>query len=183
MSILLLIVSIILWVASLVALPLRIFYAPALSYLGLLCLSFCSTGPDPWLPINNTILYSWLALTLVVMIATMLQTPAVRSSKKGMAYMMGGAIVGLALGLLGYTATTDENSLYGIMAVAVIVGIFFGFLVFSRTPDGRRFSITSGNFFNYLLAKGFPIAVTIIQIGLVFVLMIVTNLNRGLVIN
>lgn len=176
MTVFLLIVSILLWVGSLLALPKRPFYAPALSFLGLLCLSFCSSSDGmSLLPINNRILYSWLSITLVVMIATVLQPLSVRESSKGMAYMIVGAFVGMAVGLLGYTVTTTESMLYGIMAIAVIVGIFFGFLLFSRTPDGRDFNITSGRFFNYLLAKGFPTAVTIIQIGLVFVLLIMVN--------
>lgn len=178
MSVFLLIVSILFWVASIAALPRRPFYAPALSYLGLLCLSFCQTDGVAWLPVNSRMLYSWLSITLVVMIATVLQPAAVRNSTKGMAYMIGGAFVGLAIGLLGYTFTTTESMLYSIMAIAVIVGIFFGYIVFSRTPSGRADAPGSGNFFGYLLAKGFPTAITIIQIGLVFVLLILQHIQN-----
>ena len=177
MSVFLLVLSIILYAGALVALPKRIFYAPALSFLGLLCLSFCNTDGIAWLPINNTMIYSWLAITVVVMLTVMLQTPDVRFRSRGMGYMMVGAFVGLALGLLGYTFTNDYGMLYGIMAVATIVGIFFGFLVYGNTPHGRDVGITSGNFFGYLFAKGFPIAVTVIQIGIVLVLIIVKHLE------
>lgn len=176
MSVFLLIVSILFWVASIVALPKRPIYAPALSFLGLLCMSFCNSGDGvQWLPINSPMLYSWLSITIVVMIATFLQPVSIRTSSKGMAYIIGGAFVGLAVGLLGYSATTDESMLYGIMAIAVVIGIFFGYLIYSRTPAGRSFWPGSGKFFGYLLAKGFPTAVTVIQIGLIFVLLILVN--------
>lgn len=180
MSVFLLIVSILLWIASLVALPKRPFYAPALAFLGLLCMSFCKSADGiQWLPINGPMLYSWLSISLVVMIATILQPVDVRTSTEGMPYIMGGAFVGLAVGLLGYSATSEESMLYGIMAIAVIAGIFFGYLVYSRTPAGRGHWPGSGNFINYLLAKGFPTAVTVIQIGLIFVLLIlVSNLPQ-----
>lgn len=172
MSIFLLIVSILFWVASLISLPSRPFFSPALSYLGLLGLSFCESDGIPWLPINSAMLISWLCITVVVMLATMLQPAAVRSQARGMAYMIGGAIVGLAIGLLGFTVASSINMLYGIMIVAVAAGIFFGFLMYSNTPHGRGVGLASGHFFSYLFAKGFPTAVSVMQIGLVLVLLV-----------
>lgn len=172
MSIFLLVASILVWVAAIAALPSRPLYSPALSYLGLLGLSFCETNGESWLPINNTMLLSWLCITVVVMMATMLQPAAIRQQARGMAYIIGGAVVGLAIGLLGFTISTSIGMLYAIMVVATAAGIFFGFLLYSNTPDGRGVGITSGRFFTYLLAKGFPTAVTVVQIGLVFVLLI-----------
>lgn len=172
MSIFFLVASIIFWVGAIAALPARPLYAPALSYIGLLGMSFCETDGLQWLPINNAMLISWLCITLVVMIATVMQPGAVRAQTRGMAYMIGGGIVGLVIGLLGFTVSTDISMLYGIMIVATAVGIFFGFLLYSNTPDGRPMRIGGGLFFKYLLAKGFPTAVTLMQIGLVFVLLI-----------
>lgn len=163
------------WVAAIVMLPSRPMYAPAFSYLGLLGISFCETDGIPWLPVNNTMLISWLCITVVVMMATMLQPISVRANPRGMAYMIGGAIVGLAIGLLGFTVSSNIQMLYGIMIVATAVGIFFGFLLYSNTPHGVGLGIRSGGFFSYLMAKGFPTAITIMQIGLVLVLLIVTR--------
>lgn len=172
MSVFLLVASIIVWLAAIFMLPSRPMYSPALSYMGLLALSFCESDGLAWLPINNNMLISWLCITVVVMMATMLQPASVRMQTRGMAYIIGGAIVGLAIGLLGFTVASSIAMLYAIMIVATAAGIFFGFLLYSNTPDGRAVGITSGHFFNYLLAKGFPTAVTIMQIGLVFVLII-----------
>lgn len=157
--------------------PSRPLYAPAFSYLGLLGISFCETNGVPWIPVQNSMLISWLCITIVVMLATMLQPMEIRRQTRGMAYIMGGAIVGLAIGLLGFTVSIRLPMLYGIMIVAVAVGIFFGFLLYSNTPHGRKLnlSLSSSEFFRYLTAKGFPAAVTVMQIGLVLVVLIATR--------
>ena len=131
------------------------------------------------MPVNNNMLISWLCITIVVMLATMLQPIPVRGQSKGMAYIIGGAIVGLAIGLLGFTVSNAIGMLYGIMIVAVAAGIFFGFLLYANTPAGVSVSIGIGNFFRYVMAKGFPTAVTVMQIGLVLVLLIATSNASG----
>lgn len=169
MSVFLLIASIIVWAASVWVLPSRPLFSPALSYLGLLGISFCNF---PTIEIPDSMLISWLCITVVVMMATILQPASINRQARGMAYIIGGAFVGLAIGLLGFTVSTAITGYYAIMIVAVAVGIFFGFLLYSNTPDGRAIGVMSGNFFRYLMAKGFPSAVTVMQIGLVFVLLI-----------
>ena len=89
--------------------------------------------------------------------------------------MMIGALVGLAVGLLGFTVSSNISLLYSIMILAVIAGIFLGFLLYTQTPSGRPVGPGSGNFFRYLLAKGFPTAITVMQIGVVLVLIIALN--------
>lgn len=176
MSIFLLIAAIILWLAAISMLPGRPLLGPPMSYLGLLCLSLCTDSNGiSWLPINSNMLISWLAITLVVMMATMLQPVRIRAQARGMVYIIAGGVVGMAVGLLGYTFTSSVSALYAIMMIATIVGIFLGFLLYTRTPDGRQVGPMSRNFFRYLLAKGFPTAVTLIQIGLVLVLLIYTR--------
>lgn len=171
MSIFLIILSCLLWALSLWMLAGRPVLGPALSYLAMLTLSFATGDYDyPLLPINNTMLIGWLCMTLVVMVATYLQPPAVVAQTRGMAYMIGGALVGMVIGLLAFTFTASLALLYASMIVATAVGIFFGFLLYSRTPDGAPVAIGSGNFFKYLLAKGFPTAITVMQLGMVLVL-------------
>ena len=67
-----------LWLAALAALLRRRIAAPALGYLGLLCLSFAKDGNLPLLPISPSILWGWLAMTAVVTMAVLLQPSAVR---------------------------------------------------------------------------------------------------------
>lgn len=167
----LIILSSLLWIAALAALPFRSFYAPALSYLGLLCLSFATKDGYQLVPINGVMLTGWLCMTIVVMLLTLMQPNVVRKDSRGSGYMIAGALAGMAVGLLGFTfAPANLSLLYGMMIIGVIAGIFCGFLLYSRTPDGVILAPGSGHFFRFLLAKGFPVAITVMQIGIAAVL-------------
>lgn len=172
MYIFLIILSVLLWIGALVALRGRQMLAPALSYAGLLLLSLAHKDGFQLLPINTTILMGWFAMTLVVMIIVMLQPEAVRRQTRGTVYMIIGAVAGLAVGLLGFTFSASLSLLYAIMVAGVIAGTFCGFLLYTRTPEGAPVSPGSGNFFRYLLAKGFPTAITVMQPGIALVLAI-----------
>lgn len=177
MAIFLIILAILLWCVSIWALASRPTIAPAISYLALLVLSFAQRNGFPLVPVNNTILISWLCMTLVVTFACYLQPDKVVAQTRGMGYMIAGAIVGLAVGLLGFSFSSNPGLLYTIMILGVICGIFFGFLLYSNTPDGRPVAIGSGNFFRYLLAKGFPVAITVMQIGIALVIVIAKSVS------
>lgn len=172
MAITLIILSCLLWLGALAMLPKRPLYAPALSYLGLLDISFATFQGNPILPINNTILLTWLCMTIVVMLATLMQPQALKESTHGLGYIIGGALTGMVVGLLGFTFSSNLSLLYGIMVAATIAGVFFGFLMYTNTPQGATLSMRSGRFFNYLLAKGFPTAITVMMIGVVLVITI-----------
>lgn len=173
MSTFIIIISVILFVAAIVFLPLRMLVAPACSFAGLLVISLARNAQGyPVVPVNTTILMAWFFMTVVVTIATMMQPVPVRDTSKGMGYITVGAIVGMAVGLLAFSTTYRLNMLYALMITATAVGTFLGFLLFTNTPDGRPVGLKSGNFFRYLLAKGFPTAITVMQIGVVLVLVI-----------
>lgn len=175
MNTFLIIAGVLLWAASLAALFSRPLLSPAMSYIALLCVSFCERYGYPLLPVNNTILYGWLCITVVVMLATMMQPPVVRRQSRGMGYITGGALTGLAVGLLGFTFSSNVSLLYSVMVTGVAAGVFFGFLLYSRTPAGAPVAPGSGNFFSYLLAKGFPAAVTVMMMGIVAVILVALN--------
>lgn len=173
----LIILSCVLWALSILALRKRQVLAPALSFCALLLLSFITSDGYPVLPINSAMLISWLCMTLVVVFIIMLETDRVRQQTRGTSAMVIGGITGLALGLLGYTLTDNLSARYALMALSVIAGIYFGFLVYTRTPEGNAVRIGSGNFFKYLLAKGFPTAITLMQAGVALVLAIALYLS------
>lgn len=172
MTVFLIILAALLWICAIWAAYGRQLIAPALSYLALLAVSFAKSNGYPLLPVNGTILTAWLCMTLVVMLITIMEPEPVRRQTRGMFYIIGGAIVGLAVGLLGFTFTDNLNALYATMVLGVVAGIFFGFLLYTNTPAGRPVAIGSGNFFKYLLAKGFPTAITVMQLGVVLVLVV-----------
>lgn len=170
MYIFLIILSAVFWAGSLAALRGRQLLGPALSYAALLLLSFARKGGYQLLPINTTILMGWFVMTLMVMIIVMLQPETVRRQTRGTVYMIIGAVTGMAVGLLGFTVSDNLQIRYAAMIAGVIVGIFCGFLLYTRTPEGNPVAPGSGNFFRYLLAKGFPTAITVMQLGVALVL-------------
>lgn len=173
MTVTVIIISCILFAASLALLPLRMLAAPACAFMGLMTLSFAKSADGyPLVPVNGTILIGWLCMTVVVTTATLLQPVAVRNTRRGMGYIIVGALAGMSVGILGYTVASQVSMLYGIMIAATVAGTFLGFLLYTNTPEGRAINVASGNFFRYLLAKGFPTAITVMQIGVALVLTI-----------
>ncbi|MDE7381974.1 MAG: hypothetical protein K2N03_07615 [Muribaculaceae bacterium] len=175
MAIFLIILSVLLWIGAIVTLPKKALLSPALSFVGLLVISLARRDGFQIIPVNNTILTGWLCMTVVVMLATYMQPVPVRNSARGTGYIIIGGLMGLMLGLLGFTFSSNLSMLYSVMIVGVIAGVFFGFLLFSRTPGGDGINMQSGHFFKYLFAKGFPTAITLMQIGVVLVIVVALN--------
>lgn len=178
MTVFLIILASLLLAAAVFCLYGRQVAAPAFSYLSLLTLSFIKRGGESLLPINNPMLISWLCISMVCMFATMLQPDAVRRQTRGTTYMTAGALAGLAVGLLGFSFCHSISLRYTCMALGVITGTALGFLLYSFTPDGAPLKPGSRNFFRFLLAKGFPTAITFIMPGIALVLLIaLINVN------
>lgn len=171
----LIIISCILWGLSLWAVCGRQMLGPVFSFLALFLLSLAKENGFPMLPINGVILTGWLCMTLVVTFIVMLQPEAVRRQTRGTFHIMIGALAGLAVGLLGNSITASLQLRYAIMIVGVAAGVFFGFLLYTRTPKGKGVGLGSGNFFRYLLDKGFPTAITVMQAGVAAVLAMAVN--------
>lgn len=86
----------------------------------------------------------------------------------------------LAVGLLGFSISSSLTLRYAYMILATIAGIAFGFLLYTNTPSGKPVGPGSGNFFRYLLAKGFPTAITLMMLGVALVLLIAVKNVNGL---
>lgn len=129
------------------------------------------------LPMNLNMIITWLCLTLVVSGVSAIQPPALMAQRRGMGYIFIGSIVGLAVGLMGYTFTASISAIYVIMVLAVVVGIFFGYLLFARTPQGEQLRATRNRFFSYLLAKGFPVAIAVSMLGVPLILWMYQSLT------
>lgn len=176
MMIFLIILSCLIWLAAFLVLPKRIFLGPGLSYCALVILSFAQKNGYPIMPLSTGMLLSWLVITFLTMMIVMLQNPAVRQQSRGIGYMTIGGLAGMAVGLLGFSFSTNLNLLYALMILGVLAGVFFGFLLFTNTPDGRDVALPTGRFFKYLLAKGYPILVTIVMLGIPAVIFIAASL-------
>lgn len=122
----------------------------------------------------------WLVMTLVVMFTVILQPDPIRRQTRGMTYFIVGGAAGLAVGLLGFSFCQSISLRYSCMVLGVLAGVFLGFLLYTYTPDGRAVRPGSGHFFSYLLAKGFPTALTLMMPGVALVLVIALKNVNGL---
>jgi len=76
---------------------------------------------------------------------------AVATSRTGMGYVAGGALLGTLTGyLLGM----------GALVICDVTGTVLGAMAFSRTPAGRHLDFPSSKFVQYICAKGLPAIVT-----------------------
>lgn len=166
------ILSCLLWAASVWSMWGKQLLAPALSYLGMLCLSMAQTNGVPLIPINSHMLIWWLCFTVVTMLSTLLSPESIRQQRRGTIQMTVGAFAGMTVGLIGTTMEVNPAAAYAMMIIGTAVGVFFGYMVFTRSAAGRAVNFSSGNFLHYFLAKAFPIAVSVMMIGMVFVLLI-----------
>ena len=169
----LIILSALLWIASFAALPKKILLSPALSFLAMVTITFARMDGFPVVPLTQGMIISWLSITLVVMLTVILQNAAIRQQSRGLGYMTLGALAGMAIGLLAYSFSSSLQLLYALSIIGAAIGISLGFLIFTNTPDGRAVAPGSGNFFRYLLAKGFPTLVTTAQLAVVLVVIII----------
>lgn len=169
-AIVLLIISIAAYGASLAALYLRGNLAPVAGFAGLLFMWLSGA-----LPLNGSIVAMWLCITLIVVCIGLLQPPAVRSSRVGAGYMALGGIAAMAVGLLGFTFARSLSMLHGIMVVATLAGVVFGYMLFSNTPAGRNFRLGRPGAVAYLLAKGFPVAIALMELGVTLVVLLAVN--------
>ena len=172
MSILLVILSLLMWIGAFILLFRHQMLAPLASWAGLCCVWLSET-----LPLNSTIIVSWMGMTLITMIATWLQPEPLRQQTRGVGYMLGGGVPGMIIGRLGNSIAASLSLLYGIMVAATAVGVVIGGFLFTNTPDGQKVNIKSGHFLTYLSAKGFPIGITVMQMGIVLVLLLAMKDN------
>ncbi|MDE7160926.1 MAG: hypothetical protein K2O24_08825 [Muribaculaceae bacterium] len=180
MAVFLIILGILVWIASIVCLWRRTILSPGLSFVALLLVSFARRDGYQLLPINGTILIGWLCMAVVVTLLTMMQPRELTASARGTSYMAVGSLTGIAVGLLASTFTASLSMIYSSMIVGVAAGVFFGYILYTNTPDGRGLRIGEGRFMPVLLAKGFPVAITVMQIGVALVLLLAVSSPAGL---
>ncbi|MCM1319815.1 MAG: hypothetical protein NC217_05490 [Muribaculaceae bacterium] len=172
MAILLIIIAVLLYATSTLLLYRKELLGPVAAFLAMGAVYLSGL-----LPMNLNMIITWLCLTLVVTGVSAMQPPALMAQRRGMGYIMTGAVAGLAVGLMGYTFTESISAVYAIMVLAVIVGIFFGYMLFTRTPDGEQLHASRSRFFSYLLAKGFPVAIAVAMAGVPLILWLFQSLN------
>lgn len=152
-AVILIIISTLLAVGAVVASFFSCRWAAAVGWLSLcpLCLidGFAIPGP---------LLAFWGVAALIALGISYMLPTAVATSRVGVPYMTVGALCGI---LIGAIAASQAGMICGAVA-----GILFGGVAYSRTPRGRDLDFPSAQFFNYLLAKGLPMAVALCSAAL-----------------
>lgn len=167
MTIALIILAIMLYAAGGLLLLKRELLGPIASFLALTAVYGSSTL---LIPVN--MLLTWLCITLVISAVSAMQPPEVMSQHRGMGYMCLGALGGMALGLTGYSFGATGNAVYALMVLGTLLGTAIGYVLFTRTPAGQALRQSRSRFVSYLLAKGFPVAIAVMQLGVVLTLLI-----------
>ena len=164
------IASALLWIAGAICLWRRPVLGPALAYVALALLSLAARDGHPLLPINGSMLLSWLAIMIVTMITVILQ-PRIPRNPMATAYLFLGAIMGLALSLPSVVAGASPSAAYALMIGLTAFSTALWYVAFTFTPEGRAMR-AEGRTWNRLAAWGFPVAVCVMQLGIPLVLIL-----------
>lgn len=173
MSLTLIILALILMAGSLALLFTKESVAPTAAFLGLAAIYFSGS-----LPMKMNLLLTWMCITLMVTAVSAMQPAPVMAQRRGMGYLTVGGVAGLAVGLACMGVVDSLPGVYATMTAGTLAGIFFGYLVFGRTPAGTALRQSRRRYFSYLLAKGFPVAITLLQIGAAILLAVAVPLQN-----
>ena len=111
-------------------------------------------------PFTDGTMIFWGIATALVFINRLLLPAFIRNSSRGVGYIGGGALAGMAVGLTMYTAAS--------VIIGAIIGAFLGAIAYTRTRSGKILEFPTFKFFNYLGAKGIPAVMTASMAGLIF---------------
>ncbi|MCI9286131.1 MAG: hypothetical protein HFJ91_10190 [Muribaculaceae bacterium] len=121
-------------------------YAAAIAFLGLCCAGLL---PGEHLSVASYVFWG-VAMVIVIALGFMLP-PGVARSRKGLPYIAGGALAGMAVGLTFSHAA---------LVAGAFIGAVLGGVAYARTPQGKVLEFPTSRFLNYLCAKGLPAVVT-----------------------
>ncbi len=114
--------------------------------------------PGTWL------MTSWGIAAAIMLVIDLAQPKAISKATNGLLQMSVGALAGTMVGLCAVS--------YVWMAVGAVAGTVVGVLAFMRTPSGQALGVGSPQFFRYIPAKFFPVAVTYCLLGIFALLLI-----------
>lgn len=118
-------------------------------------------------PFSDTTMIFWGAAVAIVLINRLLLPSHIRFATRGLGYIAGGALVGMALGLTLYRPA----SVIGGAALATFVAA----IAYARTSRGAVLQFPTSKFFNYLGAKGIPAVVTASLVGIILAGLIIRS--------
>ena len=158
-------IALLLSIASVIALFRSLRSAPAIAFVTLILATATAS-------IHAERFLFWGSAALIALALLYLIPASVAHARVGVPYIVGGALVGIAIG----AAISLSPAAFIIGAAAGTLG---GGLAFAQTPAGHLLRFPSRQFFNSLCAKGLPAIVTInvIAISLISMLSILPHTN------
>lgn len=119
------------------------------AFLALLCAYFSGA---PY--VSDHVLLYWAAAALIVLVLRGLGRGIVNRDLRGNAFVSAGALVGAFLGF-AFAPTS------GAVILGSSLAAFIGAVAYMRTPGAPGYAIASGQFVQFLCARGFQAVVTV----------------------
>lgn len=132
---------------------LAVTFASTVSGAALAFLALCSTAMLPGVEFPLTTYIFWGAATAIVVALYFMLPRSVAASRRGLPYISGASLAGAAIGMAigGHAA----------IIIGAVAGALLGGVAYGRTPAGKTLDFPSSKFFNYLCAKGLPVAIAV----------------------
>ena len=118
-------------------------------------------------PFTDGTMIFWGAAVAIVVINRYMLPSYIRDSRRGVGYIGGGALAGMAVGLTMYTAATVIGG--------SILGALLAAIAYTRTERGKVLEFPTIRFFNYLGSKGIPAVMTASMAGIIIAGLIVRS--------
>lgn len=162
MTVFLIILGIVALVAGFLAIMRPWFPGAPVAYLGLWLLKWAG-----FIHPTVSLLTSWGVIAAIVLGLDLLLPRNVTRATNGMTYMGTGGLVGLFVGMTGFSLAWA--------VVGAAAGVLLGAFAYTRMPGGEGLGFPSARFFQYLCAKGLPAVVTLGIIGIAVLLAVMEN--------
>lgn len=119
-------------------------------------------------PFTTSTMIFWGVVVIIVAANRFLLPAQIRLSRRGIGYIAGGAIAGMAVGLTLYRPAT--------VITGAVLGAFLAAIAYTRTERGKVLQFPTAKFFNYLGAKGLPAVMAASMVGLILAALIKRHL-------
>ena len=121
-------------------------------------LAMCASALVPGISIGGSTYIFWGVAMIIVLALNFILPAEVAASRRGLPYIAGASLAG--------TLTGVAMASHAAIICGAVLGAALGGIAYGLTPRGRMLEFPSGRFFNYLCAKGFPVAIALSCAGI-----------------
>lgn len=121
-------------------------------------MAMCASALVSGIDIGISTYIFWGVAMIIVLSLNFILPAEVSASRRGLPYISGASLAGTILGL--------AMASHAAIICGAVLGAALGGIAYGLTPRGRMLDFPSGRFFNYLCAKGFPVAIAMSCAGI-----------------